>query len=273
MKKSFLFLSLMAAILLTSCGAPVQPEQISVNPNPLTVVGNKVNAHITGTFPRKKFAKNAVLVVTPVLKFNGKEVLGEPVTYIGEKVKENGKMVNYRNGGTYSQNASFDFVPEMAQSELYLRFEARKGKKIVEIPDVKIADGVVTTAKLVNPQEVRAQVTPDKFQRIIQETQEADIMFLIQQANLRDSQLNSKEMKALKDAITEAAKAENKAINNLEVLAYASPDGGLDLNTSLANNREKNSQRYLERILRKSRIKSDIKSVITPEDWEVSKRL
>ena len=96
MKKSFLFLSLMAAILLTSCGAPVQPEQISVNPNPLTVVGNKVNAHITGTFPRKKFAKNAVLTVTPVLKYNGKEVLGEPVTYIGEKIKENGKIVSYR---------------------------------------------------------------------------------------------------------------------------------------------------------------------------------
>jgi len=268
MKKSFLFLSLVAAILLTSCGAPVQPEQISVNPNPLTVVGNKVNAHITGTFPRKKFAKNGVVVVTPVLKYNGKEVLGEPVTYIGEKVKENGKVVSYRNGGTYTQNASFDFVPEMAKSELYLRFEARKGKKTVEIPDVKIADGVVTTAKLIDPNEVRAQVTPDKFQRIIQETQEADIMFLIQQANLRDSQLNSKEMKALKDAITEAAKAENKAINNLQVLAYASPDGSVDLNTSLVNNREKNSQRYMERILRKSRIKTDIKSDVTPEDWE-----
>ncbi|MBQ7697387.1 MAG: tetratricopeptide repeat protein [Paludibacteraceae bacterium] len=269
MKKSFLFLSLMAAILLTSCGAPVQPEQISVNPNPLTVVGNKVNAHITGTFPRKKFAKNAVLTVTPVLKYNGKEVPGEPVTYIGEKIKENGKIVSYRNGGTYTQNASFDFVPEMAQSELYLRFEARQGKKVVEIPDVKIADGVITTAKLVDPQEVRAQSTPDKFQRIIQETQEADILFLIQQANLRDSQLNSKEMKALKDAITAAAKAENKAINNLEVLAYASPDGGLDLNTSLANNREKNAQRYMERILRRSRVKdTKITSDVTPEDWE-----
>ena len=269
MKKSFLFLSLMAAILLTSCGAPVQPEQISVNPNPLTVVGNKVNAHITGTFPRKKFAKNAVLTVTPVLKYNGKEVLGEPVTYIGEKIKENGKIVSYRNGGTYTQNASFDFVPEMAQSELYLRFEARQGKKVVEIPDVKIADGVITTAKLVDPQEVRAQSTPDKFQRIIQETQEADILFLIQQANLRDSQLNSKEMKALKDAITAAAKAENKAINNLEVFAYASPDGGLDLNTSLANNREKNAQRYMERILRRSRVKdAKITSDVTPEDWE-----
>ncbi len=268
MKKGFFFIALMAAVLLTSCGAPVQPEQISVNPNPLTVVGNKVTANITGTFPAKKFAKNAVVVVTPVLKYNGTEALAEPITYVGERVKENGKVVNYRNGGTYNQTATFDFVPEMAQAELYLRFEARKGKKVVEIPDVKIADGVVTTAKLVDPKEVRAQITPDKFQRIIQETQEADIMFLIQQANLRDSQLNSAEMKALKAAIKEATKADNKAINNVNVLAYASPDGGLDLNTNLATNRERNAQRYMERILRQNRVKTDINSDITAEDWD-----
>ncbi|MBR1922992.1 MAG: tetratricopeptide repeat protein [Paludibacteraceae bacterium] len=268
MKKNFFFMALMAAVLLSSCGAPVQPEQISVNPNPLAVVGNKVNAQITGTFPTKKFAKNAVLVVTPVLKYNGTEVLGQPVTYVGERVKENGKMVSYKNGGTYSQTATFDFVPEMAVSELYLRFEARKGKKVVEIPDVKIADGVITTAKLVDPKEVRAQITPDQFQRIIQETQEADIMFLIQQANLRDSQLNSQEMKALKNAIKEAIKAENKAINGIDVRAYASPDGALDLNTGLANNREKNAQRYMERILRQNRAKADITSDVTAEDWD-----
>ena len=268
MKKNFFFMALMAAVLLSSCGAPVQPEQISVNPNPLAVVGKKVNAQITGTFPTKKFAKNAVLVVTPVLKYNGTEVLGQPVTYVGERVKENGKMVSYKNGGTYSQTATFDFVPEMAVSELYLRFEARKGKKVVEIPDVKIADGVITTAKLVDPKEVRAQITPDQFQRIIQETQEADIMFLIQQANLRDSQLNSQEMKALKNAIKEAIKAENKAINGIDVRAYASPDGALDLNTGLANNREKNAQRYMERILRQNRAKADITSDVTAEDWD-----
>ena len=130
MKKLFIFSAIAAvAALFSSCGAPVQPEQLSCNPNPLTVVGGKVNAEITGTFPAKKFAKNAVVIVTPVLKYDGKEALGEPVTYIGEKVKENGKTVNYKKGGTYSQSASFDFVPEMAQSELYLRFEARKGKK------------------------------------------------------------------------------------------------------------------------------------------------
>ena len=130
MKKG-LFLSLIAAVaLLASCNKTLpNPEQLSVNPNPLVKVGNKVDAEIVGTFPEKKFAKKGVLTVTPVLKFAGQEVLGESVTYVGEKAKENGKTVNYREGGKYRQNCSFDYVPTMRQSELYLRFEARVGKE------------------------------------------------------------------------------------------------------------------------------------------------
>ena len=114
MKKS-LFLSLIAAVVvLASCNKTLpNPEQLSVNPNPLVLKGGKVDAVITGTFPEKKFAKKGVLVVTPVLKYDGQEALGEPVTYVGEKAKENGKTVNYKKGGKYSQSCSFDYVPAM----------------------------------------------------------------------------------------------------------------------------------------------------------------
>lgn len=269
MKKSFLFASVVAlAAILTSCGAPVSPEQINVNPSPLAVVGNKVNAEITGTFPAKKFAKKGTLVVTPVLKFEGQEVLGEPMTYVGEKVKDNGKTVNYKAGGTYTQSASFDFVPEMAQSELYLRFEAKKGKKVIEIPDVKIADGVVTTPKLVNAKDAKTQVTADKFQRVIQEIQEADILFLIQQSNLRSSETGSQDIKDLQAAIKEANNNEKKAINNLEVSGYASPDGAMDLNTKLANARQSNAQNFLQKQLKKDKVNANIDAKTTAEDWE-----
>ena len=205
MKKG-LFLSLIAAVaLLASCNKSLpEPDQITVNPNPLTKVGDKVDANITGTFPAKKFAKKGVLVVTPVLKYQGKEALSEPVTYVGEKAKENGKTVNYKNGGKYTQHCSFTYVPEMRQSELYLRFEARVGKKVIEIPDVKIADGILVTDELAEAQDNELAATPDKFQRIIQELTEADIMFLIQQATVRSSETKSDEMKALQAAIKDA---------------------------------------------------------------------
>lgn len=268
MKKSLFFSLIIAAAMFTSCGAPVEPEQINVNPSPLTVVGNKVNAEITGTFPAKKFAKKGILKVTPVLKFEGQEVLGETVTYVGERIKENGKVVNYKAGGTYSQSISFDFVPEMAKSELYLRFYAENKGKVEEVPDLKIADGVVTTQTLADAKEIACQIVPDKFQRIIQEMQEADIKFLVNQANLRSSETKSDDMKALENAIKEAESNDRKAINNIEVSGYASPEGALDLNTRLAGDRQKNAQKFLEKQMKRNKISHAIEASMTAEDWE-----
>mgnify|MGYP004641505363 CR=1 FL=1 len=268
MKKSFFFASVIAMAVLTSCGTAVQPEQVTVNPSPLTVVGDNVDATITGTFPVKKFSKKAVLTVTPVLKYEGGEAVGEPVTYVGEKAKENGKTVSYKEGAKYSQQASFKYVPAMAKSELYLRFTAKKGNKTVEIPDMKVADGVVATAKLAQAQDVKPQITADKFQRIIQEMQEADIRFLIQQSNLRNSELKSQEMKDLQAAIKDADQDEKKAINKLEVSGYASPDGGVKLNSTLADARQANAQKYLQKQLKKNKVKAEIESSVTAQDWE-----
>ena len=268
MKKS-LFFSLIAAVaLLASCNKTLpNPDQLSVNPNPLQKVGDKVDAQITGTFPAKKFAKKGVLVVTPVLKYAGKEALGEPVTYVGEKAKENGKTVNYKQGGKYTQSCSFKYEPEMRKSELYLRFEGRVGKKVIEIPDIKVADGVLVTDELAEAQDNKLAATPDKFQRIIQEMTEADIKFLIQQATLRSSETKSEEMKALQAAIKDAQADEKKAINKIEVSGYASPDGGMDLNEKLAKNRQKAAQDFLKKDLKKNKVTNEVEANITAEDW------
>ena len=269
MKKSLFFASVIAVAMLTSCGTAVQPEQVSVNPSPLAVVGSQVEAEITGTFPVKKFAKNVVLTVTPVLKYEGGEAVSKSVVYVGEKAKENGQVVSYKEGGKYSQVAVFDYVPQMAKSELYLRFEARSGNKVVDLPEVKIADGVISTAKLAvaTAEEVKPQITADKFQRIIQEVQEADIRFLIQQSSLRNSELKSQEMKDLHAAIKDANTAEDKAINKIEVAGYASPDGEQGLNEKLADARQANAEKYLAKQLKKAKVDATIESNVTAEDW------
>ena len=269
MKKG-LFLGLIAAVvMLASCNKTLQkPDEITVNPSPLVLKGGKVDAAITGTFPQKKFAKKGVLTVTPVLKYAGKEALGEPVTYVGEKAKENGKTVNYKNGGTYSQTCSFDYVPEMRVSELYLRFEAKVGKKVIEIPDVKIADGVVTTPELAEAKDNKTAGTPDKFQRVIQELTEADIKFLIQSAELRSSETKSESVKALQAAIKDAKANEKKEISKIEVSGYASPDGGMDLNEKLAQNRQKAAANFLKKDLKKNKVANGVEANITAEDWD-----
>lgn len=275
-QKMLLMATLVLAVVMNSCNKPmVAPQDLKCNPSPLTVVGDKVNASITGTFPAKTFNKKGTLVVTPVLKFNGQEVKGEPTTFIGEKVKANDNKISYANGGKYDVKVSFDYVPEMAQAELYLQFEATAGKKTFEVPEVKVADGVVSTVKLASAdaKEMQPSITPDKFQRIIQEIQEADIKFLIQQANLRSSETNSANVKDLTAAIVAADTAQRKAINNLEVAGYASPDGALELNEGLAQRRQKVSADYLARQLKRKKVDVEIDTKFMAEDWEGFQKL
>ena len=269
MKKG-LFLSLIAVVaVLASCSKTLpKPDDLTVNPSPLEKRGNKVSAEITGTFPQKKFAKTGTLVVTPVLKFGEEEVLGEPVTYVGEKVKENGTTVNFAEGGTYSQSCSFDYKPAMRKCELYLRFDGKIKDKVIEIPDMKIADGLVATSELADAKDNKSVCTPDKFQRIIQETTEADIKFLIQQSNVRSSETNTDAIKNLKAAIKDAKEAEKKEINKIEVAGYASPDGAQSLNENLAKNRQSAAANFLKQDLKKNKVNKSIESNITAEDWE-----
>ena len=269
MKKQFLMVAVIAMAILTSCKSVPNPEQVKVTPSPMAVVGDKVNVDITGTFPEKKFAKKGVLVVTPVLKSGDQELLGEPVTYVGEKAKENGTVVNCNEGGTYRQHASFPYNASMDKNtKLFLRFEAKVGKKAVELPDMLVAEGLNTTAKNVTASDNKPQVTADKFQRVIQQMQEADILFLIQQANLRNSETTSQQMKDLQEAIKEANANERKAIHSLEVAGYASPDGAQALNEKLAKNRQDVAQKFLAKDLKKNKINQNIESNITAEDWD-----
>jgi Flp pilus assembly protein TadD len=274
MKKQLFFaVSMVFALVFSSCSkdlTALDPSLFKCNPNPLEVKGGKVDATITGTFPVKYFNKRAVLTVTPVLKFEGKEVKGTPVVFQGEKVKGNDKTIAFKAGGNYTVNASFDYVPEMAKSELYLEFNVVQKKKTYQIPSVKVADGVIATSQLVstNESEMNPVIIPDKFQRVIQQQQEADIMFLIQQSNLRKSETNSADMVSLTKKIKEAKETPNEQVSGFDLSSYASPEGPLKLNTNLAESREKVTQGFMNKELKKLKTTVKIDSKFTPEDWE-----
>ncbi len=273
MKKLYLPL-LMALIVvgLSSCKkmGPLSPDYFTVTPQVLEAVGGKVPATINGKFPEKYFNKKAVVEVTPVLRWNGGEVKGQPAVFQGEKVQGNDQTISYKVGGNYTMKVSFDYVPEMAKSELYLQFNAKVGNKTVKIPEVKVADGVIATSELLGKTVGSANPAnaADAFQRIIKQAKEAKIMFLIQQANLRASELKSAEIKDFNQVVADVnADTKGKKINNIEISAYASPDGGMDLNTKLAENREGNTVKYMNKELKKGKIDAAVDSKYTAEDW------
>ena len=271
-KKLYLpLLMAMVVALFSSCSkkmGELSADYFTVTPQVLEAVGGKVPATINGKFPEKYFNKKAVVEVTPVLKWNGGEAKGQPATFQGEKVEGNNQSISYKMGGSYTMKTSFDYVPEMAKSELYLEFKATIGKKEVTIPAVKIADGVISTSELVNNTLGNANpaLGEDAFQRIIKEKHDANIMFLIQQANIRSSEL--KTAKEFNKEVANVNEAANKKISNIEVSAYASPDGGVSLNTTLAENRENNTTKMLNKDLKKAKIDAPIDAKYTAQDWE-----
>ncbi len=268
--------SFIAATLLVLCSCSnklgeMSSRYFSVTPQVLEATNGEVPVTISGTFPAKFFPKKGVITITPVLKWNGGSVSGDAYTFIGEKVEGNSQVISNKAGGNFTMKSSFDYIPEMAKSELYLEFDAKVKNKTKAMPAVKVADGVLATAELYST--TAASTTPayaeDAFQRVIKQAKQANIMFLIQQTNLRWSELNSTEMKEFTETLKDIkADTENKVLDNVEVSAYASPDGGFDLNDRLAAQRQSNAEKHVNSLLKKTKVETSVDTEYTAEDWE-----
>lgn len=266
------------ALTLTSCGKKLgqfSSDYFSVNPNPLELVGENVPGTVTGKIPANFFVKNAQVTVTPYLVFNGTEVASQPYTFQGEKVRGNNPVVSYEYGGTVTIPVNYAFQPEMAKSELELAFQVSQGSKEYVLPRVKVATGVIATAALADAATVTPAVAPDAFQRVINEKYAADIMFLINQANVRANQLNTDAMTEFKKELANANSDTARVIKEINISSYASPEGALDFNTRLAEQREKNTGEYLAGQLKKDKITEfgELTSQFTAEDWDGFQKL
>ncbi len=276
--KHLMLLAATGAVMLTGCSKKLnqfQADYFTVNPNPLEVVGDRVPATVTARVPAKFFVKNAQVTVTPYLCFNGQEVASQPYAFQGEKVRGNAPVINYDNGGTVTIPVMYEYQPDMMKSELELAFDVRQGNKQYVLPRVKVAKGVVATAALADAATVTPALAHDKFQRIINEKYNADIHFLINQANVRDGQVKSSEMLALNQQIKDASGDKTREIEEINISSYASPEGSLDINTRLAENREKNTSAYLKNQLKKDNVTEfgELTANFTPEDWEGFQKL
>ncbi|UKK50555.1 tetratricopeptide repeat protein [Prevotella sp. E13-17] len=276
--KGTILLSAVAVAVLTSCSGKLgalSADNFSVTPNPLETQAGEVNATINGMFPEKYMKKKAVVTVTPQLRFqtvNGvKQVAGESATFQGEKVLGNDQTISYRVGGRYAMKSTFAYQPEMQQSELYLTFDAKVGKKTVKVPEVKVANGVIATSELYKRALTSAQaaVAQDAFQRIIKKKQEANIKFLIGQAQLRKSELQNNSVQEFVRLLSTIVKdQEGMLLDGVEVSAYASPDGGFQINERLAGKRQDVTEKYLKKEMKKAKMDATVDTKYTAEDWD-----
>ena len=266
----------LAMAALTSCNSKLDAlsaDNFTVTPSPLETVGDDVPATINGRFPQKYMKKKAVVTVIPELRYAGVKTVGQPATFQGEKVVGNDQTVSYKLGGNYVMKANFpyNFLMLMGNSELYLTFDARVGKKAVNIPAVKVADGIIATSQLVylTLASANTATAADGFQREISRQQNAQIKYLISQAKVRTSELNTTSVKDFIKILRDI-KADQKslALDNVEVSAYASPDGALKFNTGLAENRKGSAEKYVNDQLKKTKLNTNVDAKYTAEDWD-----
>ena len=268
--KLFLSLALVSGVAFTSCSklGELSADNFTVTPSPLETVAGEVPVTINGRFPEKYMKKKAVVTVTPVLRYANGETAGQPASFQGEKVQGNAQEISYKVGGNYTMKNSFDYVPAMQKSELFLTFEARVGKKTVKVPEVKVANGVIATSALVGSTVLGANTAlgQDTYQYAIAQNQQAQIKYLINQAKVRGSELKTVSVQDFVKMLNEI-KADQKGfqLENIEISAYASPEGAMDFNTKLAEQRQSTSSKFVKDELKKIDLAADLDTKYTAE--------
>ena len=272
MKKSFKILAAAAMIAAAvSCASIEKMAQMAENvkvtcdPGVLEAVNDGIDATVAVTYPEGYFNPKAILEVTPVLVYEGGEAAMKPFVYQGDKVKDNYKVVS-SDGQTVREKIHFDYVPGMEKSHLELRGVARKGEKYVNLPTKKVADGVNTTYMLVKRD---GSVTPkaDAYQDIITSTAEGQIKYLVNSADVRNSELKGQSVKDFLAAIDQINADERTSITGTEILAYASPEGPENKNNELADKRSASANKALKEMAKKHTL-TDAEVKALGEDWE-----
>ena len=260
--------------MMTSCSkmGPLSADNFTVTPKPLETQAGVVSATVNGAFPEKYMKKKAVVTVTPELRFgDGKVVKGEAATFQGEKVMGNDQVISYRMGGHYTMKTAFAFNPEMQKSDMYLTFDARRGKKVYNVPAVKVNYGIIATSELYRQALTNGGgcLALDSFQRVKAKKQEANIKFLINQANLRKSELKNNSVGEFVKLLKEINKdREGLNLQNVEIQAYASPEGGFKFNDKLANKRQNVSEKYVRKEMKSAGVEGNLDAHYTAQDWE-----
>ena len=273
MKKTIYFLSaIVSGFMAASCSSPEKMAEMAENvtikcePAVLEVVAGEIDATVSVTYPEDYFHPKAILEVTPVIVYDGGEVKMQPFMFQGEKVQDNYQTVP-SSGATVTKKVHFDYVPGMENSHLELRGVVSHKKKSTDLPTMKVADGANTTYMLVC-EKGKLDLKADNYQEVIRQTAEGQILYQINSADVRNSQLKGKSVKDYQAAIDEILANERKTIVSTDVIAYASPDGKEAENAKLSDNRSKSAEKAYGKVVKGKDVSGDVNVTSVAEDWE-----
>ena len=257
------------ALLAVACASPEKMAKmadnvkVECNPPVLEVVGGTIDAIVSVTYPKDYFHPSAILEVTPVIVYDGGEVAMKPFKYQGENVKDNYKVVS-SDGQKVSEKVHFDYVEGMEKSYLELRGKVLAGKKSIDLPGKRVADGANTTYMLVK-RSGNLAVKADNYQDVISSSTEGQIKYLVNSSDVRSSELKGQSVADFLAAL-DAAKADGASVST-EIVAYASPEGAENRNNELSESRGASAEKAYKQITKGREAGAPaVRSV--GEDWE-----
>jgi tetratricopeptide (TPR) repeat protein len=269
------FILFLAAIVMSSCSGLNKMKKNSnlvkyeVTPKVLQTDAGVVTVTIKGTFPAKYFDKKTTVTATPVLTYAGGETAFDKVQVVqGESVQANNKVISY-DGGNFTYTGTVPYKDAMKMSELVLRITATRGSKSLDFDPVKLADGVIATSTLVD-ETGPAILMKDNYKQIVPESQKADIHYVINRADLRNSELKDEDIALLREYINNVNTDPKREFIKTDVSSYASPDGSMKINEPLSEKRGKTADKFIKKEFKNVEgINSDgfFDENTTPEDW------
>ena len=272
MKKAFKLLAVAAVgLAAVACSSAQKMADLAENvlvkcdPTVLECIGGSIDPTVTVTYPANYFHPKAILEVTPVIVYDGGEAKMSPLMFQGEKVKDNYTVVP-KAGGQVSRKLHFDYVEGMEQCHLELRGVAKYKNKSYKLPTKKVADGLNTTYMLVKAGG-QVPLKADGYEAIIKQTAEGQIMYKVNSADVRSTELKGQSIKNFQKALDEIKANERKTLTGTEIVAYASPEGGQSLNAKLSDKRSKSADKAWDKVMKgKDVADPDVKSI--GQDWE-----
>jgi len=250
---SRIFYIIVIAAIISGCGidqmaSKYETVNFTTTPPILQAHGGKVVLSLDALFAEKYFAKKATVDFTPVLIYANGETAFKTITIQGEGATGGEATIFYSTGGNFKYQDVIEYNNDMINSTLELRATAKEKDKEKVFEPRAIADGVLATAtRVLDNEDIANNNHGYEHETILEET--ATIYFLVNQSNIRTTEKSDTDIKKLK----EFAKNEHTT-HSIEIKSFASPEGSVNMNDDVSDNRMKSTLNYTKRLLRSLKV-------------------
>jgi len=274
--RSYAFIAIAAATTvacnpLNNMTKRAEEVTYSVVPNPLEMHGDSIEVSISGAIPPKFFNKKVSAEVTPTIKYNGQETAMKTLVLVGEDSEVEGQKIPFEKGGNFAYTDKIPYQDGMQVSTLDAVVVGKyKGNEKAFDPR-QIATGTIITPMWAMDDDMPI-LGADKFEKVVPKKQTATINYLVNSSSVRSSELGDEDIKILSDWIETNVANPMFEFKSADIVAYASPEGEISLNSNLADDRAASGARSLDQMLSRRKVDDSAEGFYNNmgkgEDWD-----